>query len=383
RMHLLRNILSITLLGAAMVGAFNPLAHLFDFGGENKARSILPDSPNRKQDLYGFDSNPWNDGANQNVDDIFGLLADIEDLRTGHNQPDQHLYEEVKQPNRYIPFKNVEKQKDSLFNNYFNQHNDYDYNAMDALNENESNNNILDEDSLMVMEKVEPQIDEKVNLIGQDVLERLKQAEDLLLMAQKIQLLYETRKELKTGTTHPDPHGNYSSVVDLALDTPTLQNILEVTAMELPEDEMLEALTDVITGAETRGGGGYGGGSALTLDPVTIISLLTLAAYLIRAVYQILTVTGRSLDVGGASPLSLSDMPEFMVNIHNWLSPSDFNVAAHGRMMSDEGSVSSVPGTVAAVLKLERSGNQGCTRRFLCEKLADRPWPQLTASDML
>jgi len=139
----------------------------------------------------------------------------------------------------------------------------------------------------------------------------------------------------------------------------------------------------VITGAETRGGGGYGGGSALTLDPVTIISLLTLAAYLIRAVYQILTVTGRSLNVDGPPMLSLTDMPEFIVDIHNWISPSSYEVSAHGRMMSDEGYMTIVPGTLAAVLKMERSGNPGCTRRFICEKLADRPWPQFTASDML
>ncbi|XP_071535245.1 uncharacterized protein [Panulirus ornatus] len=169
-----------------------------------------------------------------------------------------------------------------------------------------------------------------------------------------------------------------SALVDLLLNASELQEIQTAVLTSKSEEEFLDHLTSVLMGAETRGGG-----SALTLDPVTIIALLTLATYLIRAVYQILTVTGRSLLVDDLMlPMQLSDLPSAMVNVHNWVSSSNLALAREDRALHEVGSILDIPGNLAAIIKLHREGHRSCVRHFLCEQLQHRTQPEVTLTDI-
>ncbi|XP_018026250.1 uncharacterized protein LOC108681700 [Hyalella azteca] len=175
-----------------------------------------------------------------------------------------------------------------------------------------------------------------------------------------------------------------TSLVSLILNPRSFDELVEVGRSAHSEDEVLEGLASVVLKAEGR----YG--SSLTLDPVTVIALLTLAAYLIRAVYQILITNnnGRSLDyeypsqlhaalAGPAAPEKLAQIAEFITR---------YDHTRHARSPEEDqqinsldivdavanNSVLSAPGSVAALLKLGREGHDGCVRLYTCEHLGTK-----------
>ncbi|XP_053646037.2 uncharacterized protein [Cherax quadricarinatus] len=169
-----------------------------------------------------------------------------------------------------------------------------------------------------------------------------------------------------------------SALMSLLLDTSTLEKIRTAGLTSETEEEFLDHMLEVLTGEETRQG------TALTLDPVTIIALLTLAAYLIRAVYQILTVTGRSLEANDMLvPLQMSDLPDAMVQIHNWISASNVAHVRQERSFHPLSSILTIPGNLAAVIKLHREGHRACVRQFLCEQIQERPYREITFTDII
>ncbi|KAG7168776.1 hypothetical protein Hamer_G021793, partial [Homarus americanus] len=146
-----------------------------------------------------------------------------------------------------------------------------------------------------------------------------------------------------------------SSLVDLFLDPVNLEKIKDAGLTAENEEEFLDHFLTVLTGEETRQG------TALTLDPVTIISLLTLAAYMVRAVYQIMSVSNKSSsDTSRMLPFQLEER-----SIHHPLS-----------------TILTIPGNLAAIIKLQREGHQPCVRQFVCEQIKERAYPEVTVSDI-
>ncbi|XP_047471192.1 uncharacterized protein LOC125026657 [Penaeus chinensis] len=276
---------------------------------------------------FNIDTFTFNQHNTRRVDDIFSLLADIED-----------------DPRPVVSSEEPQKAAD-------------DTRTEDLQPEEET-------DDLAV-----------TNAIGKGVLQAAKNMEGVLKVIQKMKSRVEGQSN--SSLAELSASNTSASLVDVLLDVPTLEGIRTAGLTAESEAEFLDHLTSVLLGAEQRQQ------SALTLDPVTIIALLTLAAYLIRAVYQILTVTGRSLDVSDFGlPLSLSDLPDAMVNIHNWISSSQFDVLGESRTFGEKSPALEIPGKVAAILKLQREGQYACVGQFLCQQLEETPLPTPTVSDL-
>ena len=91
------------------------------------------------------------------------------------------------------------------------------------------------------------------------------------------------RKQLNiyANTTLGDHNPDASltqAITDIILNPASLERIIQVSNESSSEDEVLKALTSVILGGAENG---RQSGSALTLDPVTIIALLTLGKLVI------------------------------------------------------------------------------------------------------
>ncbi|XP_066959400.1 uncharacterized protein [Macrobrachium rosenbergii] len=212
----------------------------------------------------------------------------------------------------------------------------------------------------------------------------VKNVENVLSTMSFMKNLYHTKKASMAmlsppSSSSPSPSLSTpsvtSSILDVLLDVPLLESLRTVGLTARTERDFLDHMASVLVGAESRS-------STLTLDPVTVIALLTLAAYLIRAVYEIITVTGRSLD-GDLGSLAFSDFPETITKIHNWISTINVNVAGEGKVTRDVKDNLDVPGDLAAVLKLHRQGNNPCVKEFLCQSLQYRPLKVLKLSDMM
>ncbi|KAK7085053.1 hypothetical protein SK128_009722 [Halocaridina rubra] len=211
------------------------------------------------------------------------------------------------------------------------------------------------------------------------ILLAVKNVENVLSTMSFMKGLYQRKKQdLKPQNSNSSATAAaIDSVLDLFLDVPSLEGIRTAGLTATSEEEFLDHLSSVLLGAESRS-------SALTLDPVTVIALLTLAAYLIRAVYQIITVTGRSLDVSdGNMNLGSSDLPDAMVQLYKRLSNSTFDYSKDERVAREIKEELVNLGDMAAVIKLYRAGENTCVKEFLCQEAQYRPLKSLTPSDIL
>lgn len=89
-----------------------------------------------------------------------------------------------------------------------------------------------------------------------------------------------SRMGIENRTIKYDPNNSITTtLLNVILDPPSIEKMIEVGQTAENEDEILTGLTAILLGSEARSSGygssGYGG-TALTLDPVTIIALLTL-----------------------------------------------------------------------------------------------------------
>ncbi|XP_064080783.1 uncharacterized protein LOC135197693 [Macrobrachium nipponense] len=212
------------------------------------------------------------------------------------------------------------------------------------------------------------------------ILSVVKNVENVLSTMSFMKNLYHTKKAgmsllSSSSSSSLSTPTETSSILDVLLDVPLLESLRTVGLTARTERDFLDHMASVLVGAESRS-------STLTLDPVTVIALLTLAAYLIRAVYEIITVTGRSLDGDLESP-AFSDLPEAITKIHNWISTTNVDVVGEGNVTKDVKDNLDVPGDLAAVLKLHRQGNHSCVKEFLCQSLQYRPLKMLKLSDMM
>ncbi|XP_068225881.1 uncharacterized protein [Palaemon carinicauda] len=214
------------------------------------------------------------------------------------------------------------------------------------------------------------------------ILHVVKSIENVLSTMSFMKGLYHSKKASLTSssstppsTSHPTSNetSSASSILDVLLDVPMLEGLRTVGLTARTERDFLDHMASVLVGAEQRS-------SALTLDPVTVIALLTLAAYLLRAVYEIIAVKGeRSL----SGDLAFSDLPETLTKIHHWISSSSLDGTKFKRATRDVKDNLDVPGDLAAVLKLHRQGDHSCVKEFLCQQLQYRPLKSLKLSDMM
>ena len=112
---------------------------------------------------------------------------------------------------------------------------------------------------------------EVVNTFGKKILMATKDFQNLMSVVQRMKKKVDAKLgNTTTPVTFASPlSANVSNLVSLLLDSSRLQEIRTAGLTAKTEDEFLDQLTSVLIGGETRG-------TALTLDPVTIIALLTL-----------------------------------------------------------------------------------------------------------
>ncbi|XP_042222447.1 uncharacterized protein LOC121866783 [Homarus americanus] len=105
---------------------------------------------------------------------------------------------------------------------------------------------------------------------------------------------------------------------------------------------------------------------------------------MVRAVYQIMSVSNKSSsDTSRMLPFQLSDLPDAMVRIHDWISSSDFTHIREERSIHHPlSTILTIPGNLAAIIKLQREGHQPCVRQFVCEQIKERAYPEVTVSDI-
>ena len=119
-----------------------------------------------------------------------------------------------------------------------------------------------------------------INTFSKKVLTMSHELEDLASTITKVRNLYMDKKAhagIKNSIdsqqeTLPDSESS-SAMLDVFLEPSTLERMWGASVKATNEDQLLDELTTVIIGAESREG------SALTLDPVTIIALLTLGKF--------------------------------------------------------------------------------------------------------
>lgn len=124
---------------------------------------------------------------------------------------------------------------------------------------------------------------EAVNTLGKRILMATRDFQDFMGVVQRMKKKVEAKMNNSTNTKNSNKKislasltslpstltANISSLVSLLLDAQQLDEIRTAGLTAKTEDEFLDHLTSVLIGGETRG-------TALTLDPVTIIALLTL-----------------------------------------------------------------------------------------------------------
>lgn len=184
------------------------------------AISGVPASPDSQRVNFNIDTFTFNQHNTRRVDDIFSLLADIED-----------------DPRPATPSEEPQEAAD-------------DPRTEDPQPEEET-------DDLAV-----------TNAIGKGVLQAAKNMEGVLKVIRKMKSRVEDRSN--SSLAELSASNTSASLVDVLLDVPTLEGIRTAGLTAESEAEFLDHLTSVLLGAEDRQQ------SALTLDPVTIIALLTL-----------------------------------------------------------------------------------------------------------
>ncbi|XP_076048215.1 uncharacterized protein LOC143029454 [Oratosquilla oratoria] len=304
--------------------------------------STVPSLPSPSQ-RSTVETSTTGSGRNERVDILVKFLADLEGLQT-----EEDLQDDTE---------------------------DFNFNYLKTSRNEIDNTPLLQDNDLLPvdLEGFPDSLDDPwvfMNNVGKAALQASKDVENMILSAMKLSGL--------SPQNLTDLRGPSMPLSDLLLDPIALEKIWSVVSSAPSEEKIMQGLARELLTPRAQ----YG--SALTLDPVTIIALLTLAAYLIRAVYQILTVTGRSIDVVDMGfPLALSDLPEALTVVHNWLSDTDMEFARLGRDAYQGPSLLELPGSVAAVIKMKKEGHRACIRQFLCRDLSQRAYPTLTFNDLV
>ncbi|KAL7640705.1 UNVERIFIED_CONTAM: hypothetical protein RMT77_008980 [Armadillidium vulgare] len=225
---------------------------------------------------------------------------------------------------------------------------------------------------------------------------------DVIETVSKVSKIYEHEKEKLKKLNKPTKHNKYPSelysiLISAAkafghlLDPSSIDVILKKIKEAKEENEILEKITSVIL--ETEGRSGYGHGQGLTLDPVTCIALVTLAAYLIRAIFQILTLTTtaskRSLSGYDVYDKFLynSDVPFIMSNGSGYSTENlvytslAFNGENNENWFRD--GLVKLPGEVALAFKLVVDDERPCLQEFICLHLKGRYFKNFGFSQLL
>ncbi|EFX86554.1 hypothetical protein DAPPUDRAFT_236360 [Daphnia pulex] len=166
-------------------------------------------------------------------------------------------------------------------------------------------------------------------------------------------------------------------------------NQLAITARGRKIKGVSEKETDMIYSCLLRGqarggyggGGNYGGGhghGSISIDPVSILGLLSLGAVLLRSILTLLPATSaRSLDVTDINlPLMLSDIPEA---IANWREMESNQHVVYERSAGDDGDPAAPIRQYLSMLKTDRS----CLPHFLCEFWKPRSMKEETFLDIV
>ncbi|XP_046639256.1 uncharacterized protein LOC124320416 [Daphnia pulicaria] len=137
-------------------------------------------------------------------------------------------------------------------------------------------------------------------------------------------------------------------------------------------------------GGGSYGGGGYGGGhghGSISIDPVSILGLLSLGAVLLRSILTLLPATSaRSLDVTDINlPLMLSDIPEAIANWHEMKSNQHVVYERSADERDDDGNPAAPIRHYLSMLKTDRS----CLPHFLCEFWKPRSMEEETFLDIV
>lgn len=185
------------------------------------ASTAVPARKDAQRVNFNIDTFTFNQHNTRRVDDIFSLLADIED-----------------DPRPATPSEEPQK-------------------AAKADARTEAPQPVDETDDLAV-----------TNAIGKGVLQAAKNMEGVLKVINRMRARVEDKSN--SSLAELSASNSSASVVDVLLDVPTLEGIRTAGLTAKSEAEFLDHLTSVLLGAEDRQQ------SALTLDPVTIIALLTL-----------------------------------------------------------------------------------------------------------
>lgn len=185
------------------------------------ASTAVPARKDAQHVNFNIDTFTFNQHNTRRVDDIFSLLADIED-----------------DPRPATPSEEPQKA------------------AKDDAR-TEAPQPVDETDDLAV-----------TNAIGKGVLQAAKNMEGVLKVINRMRARVEDKSN--SSLAELSASNSSASVVDVLLDVPTLEGIRTAGLTAKSEAEFLDHLTSVLLGAEDRQQ------SALTLDPVTIIALLTL-----------------------------------------------------------------------------------------------------------
>jgi len=151
---------------------------------------------------------------------------------------------------------------------------------------------------------------------------------------QRRNVLEQTSNSVDGQSAEIDPNASIiGTLAGIFMQPASLGRMVDLWMTSQSSDQFLEGFTGVLLGSEVlpRSGGhgyGHGGGhgykTALTLDPVTVIALLSLLAYLIRVAFQV--VNGRAMDGRAITvdtlPWQHSDM---MVRVLEYISDTDYH----------------------------------------------------------
>ncbi|CAL4087945.1 unnamed protein product, partial [Meganyctiphanes norvegica] len=129
------------------------------------------------------------------------------------------------------------------------------------------------------------------------------------------------------------------------------------------------------------GGGGYGGYQAQGyggygmqgIDPFVLLAGLAFATFLAYLIYRLLSSTAKKRGVPDMSlALDMSDLPEVMNNIYNWLEKSEEKYGFNYEMEEEsiEESFGENANTLWATFAVDRLSG-ACMRRYLCDYVQD------------
>merc|ERR1719341_958976 len=153
---------------------------------------------------------------------------------------------------------------------------------------------------------------------------------------QRRNVIEQTSNSVDEQSTEIDPNASIiGTLAGIFMQPASLGRMVDLWMTSQSSDQFLEGFTGVLLGSEVlpRSGGhgyGHGGGhgykTALTLDPVTVIALLSLLAYLIRVAFQV--VNGRAMD-GRSVDGTVDTLPwqnsDMMVRVLEYISNTDYH----------------------------------------------------------